>query len=136
MIMRLISKDGLRTVNIGGGDVWKAVYSTVVSCIGSKRKKYPLAFDFLETGKCAGDQGYNVARQINQLRDELSQFPPERAVYDIDNPGLPVPWKENLSPVVTSCANYFTTADGQDLLYEIVSILCYARIAKTSIEIE
>ena len=77
-----------------------------------------------------------IAEQINQLRDELSQFPPEKAIYDIDNPKLPAPWDGKLSPVVTSCANIFTTADGQDLLYEIVSILCYAKIAKTSIESE
>ena len=136
MIMRLYSKDGKKYVNIGGGDIWKAVYSTAVSCVGKKRKKYQLAFDFLETGKCDGNQGYDVARQINFLRDELSQFSPEKAAYDIDNPKVPAPWKGKLSPVVTSCANLFTTADGQDLFYEIVVILCYAKVAKTDVDIE
>lgn len=134
--MRLYSKDGKKSVNIGGGDIWKAVYSTAVSCIDKKRKKYPLAFDFLETGKCDGNQGYDVARQINLLRDELSQFSPEKAVYDIDNPKMVAPWKGKLSPVVTSCANMFTTADGEDLFYEIVVILCYAKVAKTDVDIE
>ena len=134
--MRIISKDGKKEVNIGGSDIWKAVYSTAISCIGKKRKKYPLAFAFLETGRCDGSIGYEVARQINQLRDELSQFQPEKAIYDIDNPKLSPPWEGNLSPVVTSCANLFTTADGQDLLYEIVCILCYAKVAKTSLELE
>ncbi len=133
MIMRLLSKDGKRLVNIGGGDIWKAVYSTAVSCIGKKRKKYPLAFDFLESGECKGVHGYEIAKQINYIRDELSQYSPEKAVYDIDNPKLTAPWKDNLSPVVTSCANMYTTADGQDLLFELVSILCYAQIAKTDI---
>lgn len=54
-------------------------------------------------------------------------------MYDIDNPKLLAPWKDNLSPVVTSCANMFTTADGQDLLFEIVSILCYTQVTKTNI---
>lgn len=134
--MRLISSDGKKTVNIGGGDIWKSVYSTVVSCVGKKRKEYPLAFGFLETGKCDGAQGYDIAKQINHIRDELSQYSPEKAVYDIDNPKLAAPWKGNLSPVVTSCANMFTTADGQDLLFEIVSILCYAKIAKVDIVLE
>ena len=134
--MRLISSDGKKSVNIGGGDIWKAVYSTAVSCLGENRKKYPLAFDFLETGKCDGAQGYEVAKQINHIRDALSQYSPEKAVYDIDNPKLAAPWTGNLSPVVTSCANLFTTADGQDLLFEIVVILCYAQIVKKDIVLE
>lgn len=131
--MRLISEDGKRYVNVGGADIWKAVYSTVVSCIGNKRNEYPLAFDFLCSGTCDGNIGYDVARQINQVRDELSQCTPEKAVYDIDNPKMKAPWSDGLSPVVTSCANMFTTSDGQDLFFEIVSILCYAQVAKTNI---
>ena len=131
--MRLLSEDGNRYVNIGGADIWKSVYSTVMSCVGKKRKKYPLAFEVFETGNCESKNGYDAARQINQIRDELSQFAPEKAVYDIDNPKLDAPWKGKLSPVVTSCANLFTTADGQDLLYEVVCILCYAQVAKTNI---
>lgn len=134
--MRLISKDGKKTVSVGGGDIWKALYSTVVSCIGKRRKKYPLAFDFLETGECRGNQGYETAKQINLIRDALSKYAPDKAVYDIDNPQLEAPWSGKLSPVVTSCANMFTTADGQDLLFEIVSILCYAQVAKTDIFVE
>ena len=38
MIMRLISDDGKRTVNVGGGDIWKALYSTTVNCLGKKKK--------------------------------------------------------------------------------------------------
>ena len=131
--MRLLSEDGKKTVNVGGGDIWKALYSTAVSCLGKKRKKYPLAFDFLEFGKCQGNQGYETARQINLLRDALSQYAPDKAVYDIDNPKVIAPWNGKLSPVVTSCSNMFTTADGQDLLFEIVSILCYAQVANTNI---
>ncbi len=134
--MRLISEDGKRVVNIGGSDIWKSLYSTAVSCLGGKRKNYELAFRFLETGKCDGNDGYKVARQINLMRDGLSVFPPENAVYDMDNPKLVAPWKANLNPVITSCANLFTTADGQDLLFEIVCILCYAQIAGISIRAE
>ena len=92
-----------------------------------------MAFDFLQSGKCEGKNGYEVAGQINLIRDALAQVSPDKAVYDIDNPKLLAPWKDNLSPVVTSRANMFTTADGQDLLFEIVSILCYAQVTKTNI---
>lgn len=47
-----------------------------------------------------------------------------------------VPWKGRLSNVITSCANLYTTADGKDLLYEVVSILCYAEVAAVSVRVE
>lgn len=92
-----------------------------------------LAIDFLKLGTCDSSKGYDVARQINLIRDELSKYSPEKAVYDIDNPQKVAPWYGKLSPVVTSCANIFTTADGQDLLFELVSILCYAQVVRTDI---
>jgi hypothetical protein len=134
--MKIISGDKKRTVDVGGADIWKAVYSTIFSCVGKKRKKYPQVFSFFETGKCEGKDGYETARQFNLIRDELSQFSPEKAIYDIDNPKLAAPWKGRISPVITSCANFFTTADGRDLLYEVVSILTYAQVADTIVEIK
>lgn len=131
--MIIISEDQKRIIDIGEEDIWKAVYSTIISCIGYNKNKYPLVFDFIKNGKCYGENGYETARQFNLIRDELSRFPPEKAVYDIDNPSIEAPWKENLSPVITSCANLFTTEDGKDLLYELVSILTYAQIAKKTI---
>lgn len=134
--MRLISNDGKRSVDIGSGDIWKAVYSTVVSCVEKSTKHYTLALEFIKSGECKGSQGYEIAKQINYIRDELSKYSPDKAVYDIDTPGLEAPWKDNLSPVITSCANLFTTTDGHDLLFEIVSLLCYAQIAKTDITLK
>ena len=131
--MRIMTEDKKQSVDIGGEDIWKAVYSTALSCIGKKRKKYQLAFDFLETGRCKWEDGYSVARQINLVRDELSQFSPDKAVYDLDNPKEVAPWNGRLSPVITSCANMFTTSDGKDLLYEIVKILSYAQVARSNV---
>ena len=130
--MTIISSDGNRSVNIGTSDVWYALYSTIVSCIGNK---YALALDLFKTGECKGNIGYETAKEFNHIRDELAQFPPEKAVYNIDKPNIEAPWKGHISPVITSCANFFTTADGGDLLYEIVSILCYAKVSNTDIEI-
>ena len=131
--MRVESSDGVRCVNIGDVNIWKAIYSTIVVRLKNKRNKYSLALSFFETGMCKGNQGYDIARQINLIRDDLSQLAPDKAVYKLENPKLKAPWSGNISPVITSCANLFTTADGQDLLYELVSILCYAKVAGTDI---
>lgn len=131
--MILTTADEKMTVDIGTSDTWKALYSTIVSCIENSKEKYPRAIQLLETGKCISNQGYESAREFNHIRDELSNYKPDQAVYDIDNPELIAPWKKDLSPVITSCANLFVTADGKDLLFEIVSILCYAEICKVNI---
>lgn len=134
--MRLISSDGERVVDIGGSDIWFSVYSTVISFFGHNRNKIAKAVEFMEKGICDGKDGYEVARQFNLIRDELSRIVPDKAVYDINNKKKTAPWKGKLSPVITSCANLYTTADGKDLLFEVVSILTYAQIKKVSVSAE
>lgn len=134
--MIIVSEDGKRVVNIGNSLYWHAVYSTIFGCIGINMKKYSYASSFLESGVCKAENGYRTAREINFIRDQLASFKPEDAIYDIDDRKKKAPWDGKISEVITSCANYYTTADGGDLLYEIVCILCYAQIANVSLHME
>lgn len=122
------STDGARTLDAGNGDLIYSILSTVNLRLGGMREEAPLAIDFLESGLCRGDLGVETARQINLIRDALSQVPPNLAVFDQKDLSKKAPWLGNLSPIVTSCAHLYTTADGRDLLFEIVSILVYAGI--------
>ena len=110
--MRLVTKDGKRSGDIGGSDIWTSVYSTAVESFGFKKRNVSLALKFMETGKCDGKDGYEVARQFNLIRDEFAAVPPETAVYDIYDRKTKAPWDGKISPVITSCANLYTTADG------------------------
>ncbi len=130
--MKIISEDKKRFVDVGSAGDWICLYSTVLVRIGNN-KKWSGAIRFLETGNCAASDGYVVARQLNLIRDELSKIEPGKVVYDFNDPKQTPPWGDNISPVVTSCGNFFTTADGKDLLYELVSILCYGQIKGVSI---
>lgn len=135
--MRIISKDGKRSINIGRSDIWMSVYSTAIDTFGGlDKRKISKAVDFMEKGTCAGKDGYETARQFNLIRDAFSKIPPEKAVYDIKDKKKKAPWEGRISPVITSCGNLYTTNDGKELLYEVVSILCYGQIAKTDIVIE
>lgn len=133
--MIIVSEDNKRMVDIGTSDIWHSVYSTIEVRLGRFKKKVPLAIAFFENGKCESGDAMETARQFNLIRDELSQFEPEKAVYDCNNLKLVAPWKNKLSPVTTSCANLYTTADGQDLLFEVVSILCYASIKRVNVKV-
>lgn len=129
----IITADEKRLVDIGTSDTIFALYSTAKSLLGNK-KNISDGIEFLKSGTCKWHDCLCIARQINLIRDQLSQHAPAEIVYDINHPEIKAPWINNLSPVVTSCGNLFTTADGKDLLYEIVSILCYAAIKKCNIK--
>ena len=134
--MMIASLDGERVVNIGGSDIWFSVYSTAKVAFRSRKNLIDKAMVFMERGECDWRDGFEIARQFNLIRDEFAKIPPEKAIYDVNNRKKEAPWANNISPVITSCANLFTTADGQDLLFEVVSILVYAQVKKVGIEVE
>ena len=133
--MIIISSDSKRIVDIGGSDIWFSIYSTAKKKIG-KLPRISNAIAFLETGHCEGEMALECAREFNLIRDEFSKIPPNKIVYDINDLSLSAPWCDNISPIVTSCANLFITADGKDLLFEIVSILTYAFYTSTSVDLK
>ena len=132
--MIIKSSDNKRYIDIGSYTIWYALYSTVKSRLSQSESLFPNAIEFLKTCRCEPNLAQKTAKQINLIRDHLSSIPPEKAICDIDHPQIDAPWKNSISPVVTSCANLFTTADGKDLLFELVSILVYASLAKVSVE--
>jgi len=134
--MRIITSDGKRYVDIGNSDVWKSIYATVISSFGLRKNKVAKAIDFLANGVCKSEDGYETARQFNMIRDELSRITPEKAVYDLDKKKEKPSWLTELSPVITSCGNLYTTADGDDMIHEIVSIFSYAEIVGVDATVE
>ena len=131
--MVIITSDGNKAVNVGTVDIWICLVSTITGRL-NKKKDLPLAIQFLETGHCAAKDGYETARQINLIRDRLAMISPDKVIYDPERPEIKAPWANNISPVITSCANYFTTADGKDLLFELVSIFTYAQLKNVSVD--
>ena len=134
MIIRTV--DNKKIAELGTSDILYSVYSTVEVRLGKLKKSIPLALDFLASGKCSASNAIETARQFNLIRDELSKIPPEKAVYDMSDLKKPAPWLGNLSPVVTSCANLYTTSDGKDLLYEIVCVLVCGGYSGSDVELQ
>ena len=131
MIIR--SSDNQRSVDVGLSSNLFALYSTIVVNLGSKEKEISMAVATLKNGNCDSKDCLLAARQFNLIRDYLSAVSPDKAVFDLTDLKKKGPWVDNLSPVVTSCANLFLTKDGDDLLFEIVSVLTYAYYSHTSV---
>ena len=125
--MRLYTSDEKRTVDVGTGSLWYSLYSTVVVTTSENIKNMiPLALAFLKNGDCPASGIKETKEQIIAVRSLLAELKPDKAVYDLHKPNDAPPWAGNIAPTVTSCANLYTTADGKDLLTEVIALLEYA----------
>lgn len=131
--MTIISEDDRMYVDIGSFDIWNSLYSTVITRLAYMKSEIGLAISFLENGTCSPNDCIETARELNLIRDSLSQFPPTEVVYDYKNPLKKAPWLNNINPIITSCGNLYTTADGKDLIFELNTILCYCSIKKVAL---
>ena len=131
--MEIITADDRRYVNVGSDIIWRALYSTIKVNLKGEESAIRFAVKFLETKKCKWTDAQETARQMNLIRDGLSRFSPKEAIYDFEDLSKRAPWEGKISPVITSCGNMYTTADGKDLLVELVSLLVYSSVAKTDI---
>lgn len=134
--MLIISKDKKRMLDIDDIRVWNSIYYTARHIYKEKEDCIQNALKFFESKYCDSGHCYSTAREFNLIRDSFSQLKPDQMIYDVENPEKKPSFLKNLSPVVTSLGNLYTTADGKDLLFEIVSILTYGQIIGTDIEIE
>ena len=130
-----MTEDYKRSVDIGTYTIWHSLYSTIMGRIKDGKELSPVTLEFLKNGCCESHYAKDISEEIQYLRDRLATIPPNEAIYDINNPSVDAPWKNNISPDVTSCANLFTTADGKDLLTEMISILCFAGETKVDISV-
>ena len=134
--MIISCKNGKAYIDIGGYDTWKALSSTIQVRLKDVSAKIPCVLSFLESGTCNFEQCLCTAKQFNIVRDSFALFSPDKVVYDAQDLTITPPWGRNISPIITSCGNYFTTADGRDLLAEIVRLFSIAAYTKTDVKIE
>lgn len=125
--MRLYTSDEKRSVDVGTGSIWYSIYSTANIIFSEDAKeKVSSAMEFLKNGDCLAEDIPLIAEQLTKLQAYFSLINPELAVYDLHHPETAPPWKGNIAPTVTSCANLYTTADGKDLFTEVIALLQYA----------
>ena len=136
MSMRIVSSDYKKIVDVGSTEIWDALCATVKVLLSKKQGDIALAISFLSNGSCEAKNCIECAREINLIRDRLSQFPPNKVVYSTNDRSYIPNWAKSISPVITSCANFFLTADGNDLLFEIVCALTYGGLIGQTISLE
>lgn len=131
--MIIQSSDNKKFIDVGSEIIWDALISTVFVRLDYFKDQIPLAMQFLQAKQCAAEHALDTAIQFNLIRDELSKFKPTEVLFDRFDHNKKAPWGDQISKVITSIAHYFVTADGKNLLNEIVSILCYADILQLDV---
>lgn len=115
-----------RIVNVGSAANLYSLYSTAVTLMGYRARKVALGITFLETGSCASRDCAKALKQLTEIKAVLENHAPTDAVWDIEHPNILAPWDGHLSPDITSCADLYTTSEGELLVDELLSLLQFA----------
>lgn len=115
-----------RIVNVGSASNLYSLYSTAATLAERQAKKVALGLAFLESGSCISEDCAKTQKQLAMISDVLAEHAPSDAVWDIDHPNDLAPWDCSLSPDIISCADLYTTSEGEPLLPELVGLLQYA----------
>lgn len=97
--------------------------------------KYPLLMNELYNNKLSFNDATVAKTNLIEIEQQLTKFPPEHIVWDIDDVSIKPPWGETISPKVTSLANYFATADGKTFFEVILTAMGVAEEDKCDMKL-
>ena len=130
-------KVGSITDEIGTSDFFHAFFSTIGCNLETEgwASRFPILLGKLYQGSLEANLANSAISELHQIQRELGAFKPEKVVWDIENPNKQPPWGANISPEITSLANYFVTSTGRDLISTLIEALEDAASGNKSVAI-
>ncbi len=118
-------KVGSITDEIGTSDFFHAFFCTVSNNLENEgwASRFPSLLGKLYQGSLDASLAKSAISELQQIQSELASFKPEKVVWDIENPNKQPPWGSNISPEITTLANYFVTSTGRDLISTLMEAL-------------
>jgi hypothetical protein len=77
----------------------------------------------LSRGKLDARHAEQALKDVRAIREKLKAFPPNKVVWDINNPDARPPWGDEISSDVTDLSNYYLTSRGRDLFEVLIECL-------------
>lgn len=113
---------------IGTHDFLHAFFSTISYHLEPQGwgSRFPELMNELYQGKLDAIKAAKILADLNQIKEELRSYPPDKVVWDIENLFESPPWGTNISSDITDLSNYFVTSTGRDMfdvLIECISAL-------------
>lgn len=97
--------------------------------------RFPIIMNDLYEGKLSKDKLKVARKEINGINSELSNFTPNKVVWDVEDLKKTPPWGKNISEDITNLAEYFVTTDGRYLLEVLMEAISEAIDKDVKIEI-
>lgn len=116
--MALAAWVGRERFELGEPAFLKAFFSTVFAKLeaGDWGRCFPVLMRDLYSCRLSPEKAAAASEELVRLREELKAFKPRDFVWDFEDRTRRPHWGDEISPHITSLANYFVTSDGKDLL--------------------
>jgi 2,3-bisphosphoglycerate-dependent phosphoglycerate mutase len=101
---------------VGEDDFLHSFFSTIAYQVEKEGwgSRFPALVGELYRGRMPAERVPEARRELETIRRELSELPPEARVYDYDEPNRETPWP--VPPGAGSLADCFLTATGKNML--------------------
>ena len=113
---------------LGDGDFVTAFFCTIAGNLEPDGwgSRFPVAMGALHDGDVPVGQVRELRHELDSIRAELRQLPPDRLIWDLDDRDARPPWGDDIASDITDLGNYFVTMDGKDMFEVIDDSLEYA----------
>lgn len=125
------------TFLIGSGSFLGSFFDTIEYRLtrGFWGKKYPVVLGEFYQGKLSYQHLDAAAQELRDIQKRLKKFKPSKVVWDKLDLSKKPPWGNNISPAITSLANYYLTSDGKDLFQVLFEAIETAKVEKSDLRI-
>jgi len=122
---------------LGSPDFFNSFFSTIVGLLENnvRGSRYPIISLEFYKGHIPIEKLEQAVIELKSIQHELSKFPPNAVIWDIEDLSLNPPWEDNISKEITSMANYFVSSGGRDLFALIFEVFSYAIETKRPVHI-
>ena len=102
---------------IGSSDFLNAFFSTISGLLEPKwASRFPMLLGEFYQGSLAARDAPAALDELAVVQAELARFDPGHVIWDLQDRSLNPPWGNEISPAITSMADYFVTSTGRDLI--------------------
>jgi hypothetical protein len=123
---------------IGNGEFLNAFFSTISYHLEPNGwgSKYPIVMKDLYNGNVSWEKVPELKNEIIEIRKDLGKISPKKVIWNYEDLEQNPPWRDNISPEITSLANYFVTSNGEDLFEVILKAIDDSYSEKIDLKIE
>ncbi|EAF5859314.1 hypothetical protein AL430_13215 [Listeria monocytogenes] len=103
---------------IGSDDFLHSFFSTICVNLEDKKwgSKYPTLMKKLYSGRLNTEDLEKAKKELNDIKEVLSNFSPNKIVWDVEDLHKNPPWGTNINSDIKNLSEYFVTSDGKNLM--------------------